>query len=177
MNKTFLTYNLSLTEGNQNVPEVKFPKITQSPNPYTNFTSMSVSPHETQCYTSSNFCAQVPQLDYLQYKEKHNSKKRGHKTRYESDSPHFNYFYQPQYIRVSPRSKVKVFSCFPIPEKSPTLKSRTKKNNRLNLSKFNNQPRVLPLINTKITPPEQDINPAFTYGEKLWKLNELAALE
>lgn len=179
MRKEYFSYSVNSTQDNltpEPSAEIKLPKINVNGN-YREAKSLSLSPYETLCFTSSNMCSQVPQLDYLMYRDRHNSKKHSKSPRIESESPSINFFYQPQMLRISPRAKLKVFSCIPITKDIVPVKTINRKHGKKNIAKYNNQPRMLPSVHNKINPPENDLSPAFTYGEKLWKLYELAALD
>jgi len=136
----------------------------------------STSPETTRCQ-AEYLQTEVPHINYLQYRKYHSSKKPKH-DRSQSDSPSINFYYIPQVIRVSPRSTVKVFSNFPIIKHHQRANGSKLRGfeNRIPIS-FGNQTKVLPKIFKKIEKPRFELNPALTYGEKLWKLHELASLD
>ena len=178
MHKAEISNSANSTEENQ-TPEplyqqFMFPKIRTN-----QFKDKGYFPQvsSSQC-NSPMFTTVVPQLDYLKYRDHHFSKHHAHSPRFQSDSPSFNYFYQPQVIQISPRSKVKVFSCFPIAREENQSNIKRKISKAKHSKNLSTQPRVLPQIAQRLlTCPEIDMKPALTYGEKLWKLNELAALD
>ena len=181
MHKEEFSYSINSTEENQTpepmISELKPPKFV-SHSYKLDLRSDVLSPLDTSSFSiHSPFTTVVPQLDYLKYRDQHFSKRHTRSPRFHSESPSFNYFYQPQVLQVSPRSKVKVFSYFPIVKEIVHLKSKQKKSKVKNTQMFSNQPRILPAINQKLTRPDQEMKPALTYGEKLWKLYELASLD
>jgi hypothetical protein len=122
---------------------------------------------------SPQFTTKVPQLKYRHYRGYH-ARRQEHGKRSESDCEQTNYFYQPQVIRVSPRSKVKVFSYFPILRQDNfSVRKGTKKQEKSNIS----QQYVLPAISTKTNSPVRRLPTVMTYGQKLWDLNEVAGIE
>lgn len=179
MRKNYFSYSVNSTQDNltpEPSAEIILPKISANRN-CKDIKSLSLSPYESLHFTSSNICSQVPQLDYLMYRDRHYSKKHSKSPRIESESPNINFFYQPQILKISPRSKQKVYSYIPINKNVAPVKTLIRKQGEKSIGKYNNQPRILSSVHKKINPPEKDLSPAFTYGEKLWKLNELAALD
>lgn len=149
------------------------PKLSTS---YIDPSVFSTSPETTRCL-AEYLQTEVPHLNYLQYRKYHSSKKSKH-IRSQSDSPSINFFYIPQVIRVAPRSTVKVFSNFPILKpraRAKESKLRGFKDRIPNL--YGNQIKILPTISKKAEKPRFELQPALTYGEKLWKLHELACLD
>ena len=180
MHKKNKLYSINSTEENQtpesmsefNLPKIKFPQTS------TNGNSYDGSLQTTLFQNSSRFTTAVPQIDYLKYRDSHFSRARTKSPRFQSDCPQFNYFYQPQILRLSPRSKIKVFSFFPIIKEALPAKKTHKRNfARMTASKISNQPRTFSVISHKPNPPEKEDKPALLYGEKLWKLYELAELD
>ena len=169
------------TEVNQTpepVHQFMFPKIRA--HQFSSDTKYNSDPlEEYSCINNSSMLTTVvPQLDYLKYRDHHFSRVHYNSPRSQSDSPAVNYFYQPQILQVSPRSKVKVFSYFPISKERKNSIVKQRKSNIKGSKNFNNQPRVLPFINQKsMKAPDSDMKPALTYGDKLWKLYELADLD
>jgi hypothetical protein len=120
----------------------------------------------------------VPHLDYLKYSEYHQfSKSNLKKQRLKSETPKFTQLYRPQILQLSPRSRMKIYSCLPVVRESSSDKTNHKDHKQKKTIVFNTQPKVLPLAPQKIKPVERDYRPALTYGEKLWKLHEIASLD
>ena len=158
------------------IRDMKLPGLQSKLGYNADSTVFSTSP-ETTRNIGDFLCIEVPHLTYLKYSKYHRSKK-DHQGRYESESPKCNFYYFPQTLRVSPRSKVKVFTSCPIQKTQNDVigwqvKSFKKKRNGLVVK----QPKVLPSIYQKSSVVNCDINPAMTYGEKLWKLHELALMD
>jgi hypothetical protein len=154
----------------------KLPKLSSNSVKNAETSAFSTSP-ETGRNLNDFLSLEVPQLNYLKYRKYHTSKK-DHTTRYESESPKSNYFYLPQTIRVAPRSTVKVFANHPIHQpcneaRGWQFKSLKKKKTNLNVK----QPKALPGICGKAASVNCNIKPALSYGEKLWKLHELALID
>lgn len=176
-------WNFSVNSTRDNVTpdpyltDFKLPKLGVYSNDAAEHKTTSASPQDFVSITNNSLHCKIPQIDYGNYREYHFSKRLGSNTRYDSESPKCNYFYQPHTIRVSPRSYVKVFTYFPIANatKSPN-KVLVKKVKKKNIPKYNNSPRVLSLVSNRVKPPEREIKPAMTYGDKLCRLYDLAAL-
>lgn len=149
------------------------PKLS---NNYTDPSVFSTSPETVRC-VAEFLQTEVPHINYYQYRKYHASKKPKH-IRSQSDSPSINFYYIPQVIRVAPRSTVKVFSNFQIskPYKRPEG-VKTKRIQSRNFPVFSNKAKILPVLNKKVEKPNFEIKASLTYGEKLWKLHELACMD
>lgn len=82
--------------------------------------------------------------------------------------------YKPQIIQFSPRSNIKLYSTFNL-----TQKKVKKKPNRPHILRNVHKPIIPSQKNAeddKITIPEpkEYLKPALTFGEKLWRLNEIS---
>lgn len=149
---------------------IKFPRILNSelntsPSPFYSFRSHS---------QTSSFPIEAPALSYLKYKPYHISEKPNPNPRKFSNIPLSHEFYRPQRLKISPRARMTVFTKDPIiPEESSKhiqIKTFKKK-----LKQLGRQSKVIQSI-IKPSPPLTELGPAWTFGEMMWKLNELAPL-
>lgn len=159
-----------------NCPAIKNLILPKLSNQYTDPSVFSTSPETVRC-VAEFLQTEVPHINYYQYKKYHASKKPKH-NRSQSDSPSINFYYIPQVIRVAPRSTVKVFSNFQISKPNKRVdRVKNKKFNNRNFPIFGNQAKILPILNKKVEKPKIEIKASMTYGEKLWKLHELACMD
>lgn len=173
MQRSLQLTNLALTDKTPTSPLdtlIKFPRLSNS--------ELNTSPSPFYTYRShsqtSSFPIEAPAISYLNYRPYHISQKPNPNPRKLSGLPPSHEFYRPQKLKISPRARLTVFTKDPIIQEESSkhiqIKSFKKK-----LRQLGRQSKVIQSI-TKPSPPLTELGPAWSFGEMMWKLSELAPL-
>jgi hypothetical protein len=143
--------------------------------------SQGPSPNPFSCETSQHFytdpsqSTRVPILAYRKYQDYHSMRrKQSIPLRQVSETPRFHFLYHPEFLRVSPRAKVEVFTRNP-KEQDLTF-AKQQKNLQVKLKRIGKKSKILPNLAVKTEEISVEFSPAWTMGEKLYKLAELSPL-